>query len=432
MNRRREADIVVLLQKDAGIHVARRSTVLSVPETHFVVSLGELRMVISTDPPVGRYLAGEPARPAAGLIQQFLQRRPRSPRSARGSPLEVQRVGVGQRLRRAEQNQGVHAVGRADAQRRRAGEEEPAPVVCGVGELVLGVVARVEQRALAVAIDVQNVDPALLDHPVGGLQGHLQHVALPHRRIRGQRRIAGRRDEGQGVVVGGGGSGGAVCQLEPAMDLRQPRGERAQRRSAIPLDVLPARRHPVAAHRIWRRRRTTGAVVGTTGTRRSGRQRALVEPGVSRPVRGQHAGQRVVSVGQSGCALDGAVGIAPKERRRQLSRRREVDPQFRSGGKMRRQCARGQSRAQAKGGRRAALLQRPLRAVPTEEMGPRVLSRVGHGGDAGSFDLRGRGADLRHGRDSRASARRGAEPTPPGSTSSIRRSHREPPWLRRG
>src|ERR1039458_7059463 len=66
--------------------------------------------------PVGRNFAGKSARPSAGVAQQLLERRFRAPRTARGYPLKIQRVRIGQRLRGAEQDERIHSVGRSDAQ----------------------------------------------------------------------------------------------------------------------------------------------------------------------------------------------------------------------------------------------------------------------------------------------------------------------------
>ena len=65
---------------------------------------------------------------------------------------------------------------------RAPGSTKLPAIVRVVGKLVLSVVERINQRPFAVAIDIEHVDPAPLDHPVGRLQGHLQLVALAHRR----------------------------------------------------------------------------------------------------------------------------------------------------------------------------------------------------------------------------------------------------------
>ena len=83
---------------------------------------------------------------------------PRVPRD--GNALKVQHVWVGKRLLRAEQNERIHPVGRTDAQDGRAGKKELAAIVGIVGKLILRVVARIQHSALAVAIDIEHIDPA--------------------------------------------------------------------------------------------------------------------------------------------------------------------------------------------------------------------------------------------------------------------------------
>ena len=109
------------------------------------------------------------------------------------------------------------------------------------GVLVLGVVLRIDQAALAVAIDVQDVDPArILDYAVR-LQREPHAIVLAHG-IAGIERIGGGHgNEHELVEVRLGRSGdGIVRQLQPAMHLGQasrsrcrgsrPRWRRWQRR----------------------------------------------------------------------------------------------------------------------------------------------------------------------------------------------------------
>ena len=241
--------------------------------------------------PVGGDLAGKSAGSSAGLIQEFLQGRRDSACAARGDAFKVQYVWVSERLLGAQHDERIHAIRRTDAQDRRAGQNELAAIFGVVGKLILGVVARVKNGALTVAIDVEHIDPAMIDDAVVGGEGHLELIALVRGLICRKRRGGVGGKQGQRIIFVAGRVRRAVSQFEPAVDLGE-QGRVVVQFVAGGIDGgSAADGHPVSAHRVLRGSRTAGAVRGRIGRGRSSRKFALVIPGVSRTIGGEDAGE---------------------------------------------------------------------------------------------------------------------------------------------
>ena len=94
------------------------------------------------------------------------------------------------------------------------------------------------------------------------------------------------------------------------------------------------------------------------------------------------------------CGLDGAVAARGREFCGQLPRRRKVDPEFRSGGKMLLDGVGGERRAQIDERGRASLLKCPVLAVPAQDVGPLLLGGIGDQSSARGLHLHGRGKDI--------------------------------------
>ena len=115
------------------------------------------------------------------------------------------------------------SIGRTNAQYRRTRQNELPAIVGVIRKLIFGVVARVKHGALAVAVDVEHIDPAMIDDAVIGMQSHVELIALVCCLIGRKRRRGVGGQQCERVELIGGRVCGAVGQLEPAMDLGEKR-----------------------------------------------------------------------------------------------------------------------------------------------------------------------------------------------------------------
>src|SRR5579872_6793241 len=136
------------------------------------------------DRPVRWHGGREPPGAAAGIRKQLLERlwgngAPFG--SARGDSFKAEAPGIGERFGGRDQKNRVETEGRVNVDDRGAGKDKLALVAAFLGKLVFGVVAGVEQRPFAAAIDVQHVNPALLKDAAPGEQHELGMVHGRHR-----------------------------------------------------------------------------------------------------------------------------------------------------------------------------------------------------------------------------------------------------------